>query len=267
MTINKVLSDEVEQQSLYFRKQGQGEPVILVHGLFGSLENLGALARILAQHFCVYSVDLPNHGRSPHSHHMNLSSMAADLSTWMDEQQLTSAMLVGHSLGAKVVMELALNLPDKCKKLVAIDIAPVQYQPRHTQIFKGLLALDPPNLSSRSQADTQLKPYVTELAVRSFLLKNLVKEAKGFSWKMNLPVIDTCYSALIAANKLPMQPFSGEVLFIKGGNSDYILESHTEAIGARFPKAKLRLIANTGHWLHAEKPDHVAKLVARFLIG
>lgn len=247
--------------------QSQRATVVLIHGLFGSLENLGAQARALAEHFDVFSIDLPNHGRSYQTDHMNLDSMAQDVISWMDEQSIDSAFLVGHSLGGKVAMEVALKAPKKCKKLVVLDIAPVDYEPRHGRVFKGLLGLDLLELSSRSKADAQLSIEVQEPAVRSFLLKNLVKESDGFRWRMNLPAISACYKYLIAGNRIPDQPVNQPVLFIKGGDSDYMLEAHRDAINARFLNTKLRIIANTGHWLHAEKPQQVATLITHFLIG
>ena len=252
---------------LHWRVQGAGAPVVLVHGLFGSMENLGMLARALAEHFKVYSLDLPNHGRSPHVETMSLHSMAQDLRSWMDQQGLASAHFVGHSLGGKAVMELALEAPERCQKLAVIDIAPVAYGPHHTDVFAGLAAVDVSALTHRSQADVILQPYVPELAVRSFLLKNLSKGQQGFSWRMNLPVIHRDYPALIAANRTTNTPFSGDVLFVKGGDSAYILEEHRQAITARFSNAKLRRVTGTGHWLHAEKPEHVAQLLVRFLAG
>ena len=264
-------ADEPRVGRLYFRQQdlttkNERESVILIHGLFGSMENLGGQARALAEHFNVYSIDLPNHGRSYHCDVMSLDSMAQDVIAWMDEQNIDSAFLVGHSLGGKVAMEVALRAPQKCKKLVVLDIAPVQYEPRHGSVFKGLLGLDLAALSSRSKADAQLSVEVKELAVRSFLLKNLIKQPEGFRWRMNLPAINACYRNLIAGNQTPRLPFSHPVLFIKGGDSDYILEAHRDAITARFPNAKLRIIPNTGHWLHVEKPRHVATLITHFLM-
>lgn len=264
--------DEPRVGQLYFRQQGlsterQRKAVILIHGLFGSMENLGAQARALAEHFNVYSIDLPNHGRSYQSDEMSLDSMAQDVIAWMDEQNIDNAFLVGHSLGGKVAMEVALKAPQKCKKLVVIDIAPVDYEPRHDSVFKGLVGLDLAELSSRSKADAQLSLHVQEPAVRSFLLKNLIKQPEGFRWRMNLPAINACYRHLIAGNQMPSQPFNNPVLFIKGGDSDYIVEAHRDAINARFPNAKLRIIANTGHWLHAEKPRHVATLITHFLMA
>lgn len=257
--------------SLNFRVQGELNsdvpPIVLVHGLFGSMENLGALARSLSAHFRVYSVDLPNHGRSPHVDTMTLSSLASALLAWMDEQVIERAFCIGHSLGGKAVMEMALIAPERCIKLAVIDIAPVHYEPHHLAVFDGLLAINPAELASRSAADEALKHFVPELAVRSFLLKNLQKAEVGFAWRMNLPVLHRDYPALIAANREAKTPFVGEVLFVKGGDSPYILESHRSAILSRFPKAKTRVVMGTGHWLHAEKPDHVAQLLLRFLMS
>jgi esterase len=252
---------------LFFREYGgsDGPPVVLVHGLFGSLENLAVLATKLADQFKVYSVDLPNHGRSPHSPSISLRTLANDLGQWLNEQNLHSAHFVGHSLGGKTVMELALTSPQRCLKLAVLDIAPVTYRPHHQAIFQGLMSIDLSRLTSRRNADDLLKPYVDDAAVRAFLLKNLVKTDIGFSWRMNLPVLWHDYQALIASNIEPAEPFKGEVLFVKGSDSPYIQEQHRAAILARFPNAKLRIIENTGHWLHAEKPRVIANLLARFL--
>lgn len=250
--------------ALYSRTRGEGDPVILIHGLFGSMENLGAQARALSERFCVHSVDLPNHGRSPHSTQMTLASMAAQLREWMDEQSLERAHIIGHSLGGKVAMELALTNPERCHKLAVLDIAPVQYEPRHNDVFAAFNAVDPALLGDRKDADALMKPYVSELAVRSFLLKNLVKVEQSFAWRMNLPALTASYHELIGQNRCDAT-FDGPVLFIKGGDSSYITEAYRDAIGSRFPQAKLNIVPATGHWLHAEKPEQVARILARFL--
>lgn len=228
------------------------------------MENLGGIARPLASHFTVHSLDLPNHGRSAHTDAMILPDMATDVLAWMDRQGLTSAHILGHSLGGKVAMELALRDARRIKSLVVLDIAPVTYPPHHDAVFEGLLALELNQIESRAQADDFLKSYVPELAVRSFLLKNLVKEPQGFRWRINLPVIHKNYRHLIAANS-EKGIFAGPTLFIKGGNSDYIQEQQRDAILSRFPKAAVKIVPETGHWLHAEKPELVARLVQRFL--
>ena len=251
--------------TLNYKEAGQGEPLVLIHGLFGSLENLGAVARLMSESYKVYSVDLPNHGRSPHTNETDLESMCELLAVWMDRHDLKRAHFLGHSLGGKVAMELALRYPDRVNQLVVVDIAPVHYPPHHNEVFKGLLSFDPGTLSSRVEADRSLQEHVKEPAVRSFLLKNLVKsENSGFTWRMNLPVIHQGYEDLVKGN-VAGKAFSGEVLFLKGAQSDYIQESSRAETVARFPNLSLKIIANTGHWLHAEKPDMVAKLVKNFL--
>jgi len=251
--------------AIHYKTRGEGSPLVLLHGLFGSLENLGGLTRLLAEHYAVFSLDLPNHGRSAHTDTTSLEAVVDDVVDWMDSLSLTSAHILGHSLGGKVAMELALRHPERVTSLVVMDIAPVHYDPHHNQVFAGLRALDLPGLASRTEAERQLGEHVEEAAVRSFLLKNLVKsEAGGFSWRMNLTVLDRDYPKLIKENVRDRQ-YRGNTLFLKGGNSPYIVESYREEILARFPHTSLKVVANTGHWLHAEKPDIVAKLTHNFL--
>lgn len=249
---------------LNFSQAGEGPPLLLIHGLFGSLENLGGIARLLAKQFSVYSIDLPNHGRSPHTETLSMHSMANAVSDWLDSRHLERVSLVGHSLGGKVAMELALSQPDKVDKLVVMDIAPVHYPPHHDDVFAGLTAVEPESLKTRSEADAILKNHVPEIAVRSFLLKNLVKNGSGFAWRMNLPVLQQYYDEILAANSENSQ-FPGDALFIKGGDSNYIQEKHRQAIVSRFPKANVKTVPGTAHWLHAEKPDLIASIITRFI--
>lgn len=251
---------------LHVKVAGEGEPLILLHGLFGSLENLGAVARLLSVDFKVYSVDLPNHGRSSHRSGANLAHMAGAVCEWMGKTGLVSAALVGHSLGGKVAMEIALNHPDRVDSVVVIDIAPITYPPRHENVFAGLNAVDPAALSSRAEAETQLAAHVPEAAVRSFLLKNLVKTEAGFAWRMHLQDIQREYPNLLRENRYD-GTFLRPVLFLKGGDSDYIKSDHRQAILQRFPSAQLKIVPNTGHWLHAEKPELTAALIRKFLRG
>lgn len=248
---------------LHHRCSGTGEPLVLIHGLFGSLENLGAVARLLAREYRVYSVDLPNHGRSSHQQGADLEVMAERLNLWMAEEGLERAHVVGHSLGGKVAMELALRNPERVERLIVIDIAPVAYPPRHNDVFAGLLALEPNTLRQRSEADAILADYVSEAAVRTFLLKNLVKADDGFSWRMNLADIHQSYPRLIMANGAGR--FDRPVLFLKGEKSDYLAPAHKAETTQRFPEAQLREVENTAHWLHAEKPELVSKLIIKFL--
>lgn len=251
--------------SIDHSERGQGEPLVLIHGLFGTRENLGAIAKKLSESFHVFSIDLPNHGRSGHFDQLTLSEMASLVSEWMHTQNLDSAYFFGHSLGGKVAMELALTEPQKIKRLVVADIAPVKYEHRHTNVFKGLLSIDPANLKSRVDADFALSALVPEKPVRSFLLKNLQKstQAGGFEWRMNLNGIHNSYADMISANS--DRCVDVPVLFLKAEHSDYILAEHQTDIQKRFSDASFKQVANTGHWLHAEKPDLIARLTNRFL--
>ncbi|MBU2710639.1 alpha/beta fold hydrolase [Zooshikella harenae] len=252
---------------LYYRHQGlQGNPpVVLLHGLFGSLENLGSVAKALAEEFSVYSVDLRNHGRSPHHEMMNYELMANDVIRFLDSLSLTQVMILGHSMGGKVAMEVALRAPDRISGLIVADIAPIRYLPHHQQVFAGLQALTLSGITSRTQADQDLSAYVNEAAVRSFLLKNLVKtSASGFQWRMNLSAIAKHYEHIMAGQSSESS-YEKPVLFIKGGTSDYILPRHQEVILSLFPAAGVKIIQNAGHWLHAEKPTIFNRLVIQFL--
>lgn len=250
---------------LHHRVQGEGEDILLIHGLFGSMENLGAIARLLSNQFTVHSLDMRNHGRSPHHDLMSYDLMAADIMQYLKSAKLDKVHLLGHSMGGKVAMQFALSNAGRVKTLIVADIAPVAYPPRHSDVFDGLLAINPNELKSRTEADNILREYVKETAVRQFLMKNLVKSApEGFCWRMNLNAIHNQYQQLMAGQHSET-PFSGPVLFIKGGNSDYIQNRHKEQIETLFPSVHLRVIPNTGHWLHAEKPELFARVVKRFL--
>ncbi len=243
---------------------GSGPPLVALHGLFGSLENIGGITRLLGEHFQVYSVDLPDHGKSPHVEQASLPLMADMVSEWMRASNLASAYLLGHSLGGKVAMEVALSHPELVSGLVVLDIAPVRYDSRHTNVFAGLQALDLKTIVSRADAESRLQAFVPEKAVSSFLLKNLVKMESGYRWRMNLKGLQQSYSKLIQANR--DGEFAKPVLFVKGGNSDYIIPAYRAETQQRFPLASMKEVPGTGHWLHAEKPSLVAGVVHKFLM-
>ncbi len=245
---------------------GQGEPLVLIHGLFGSYENLGVIARSLQDKFQIINLDLRNHGRSPHSEQMNYPLMAADVLETLDAQGLNQVSVLGHSMGGKVAMQLALQAPERVKKLILADISPVVNEPRHAGILRAMQQIDLTTLQDRREADQQLSATVTELGVRQFLLKNLVKEGNTFSWRLNLPALVANYPEILAAPQAK-EPYLGPVLFIKGGDSDYLQPSHQDAIQQLFPHAKAKVIQGTGHWLHAEKPAAFSKIVADFLLS
>ncbi|MEL0632740.1 alpha/beta fold hydrolase [Pseudoalteromonas carrageenovora] len=250
---------------LNYKQQGQGPDVILIHGLFGSLENLNVIAKPLSEHFNVINVDLRNHGRSPHSDEMNYPAMAQDVLELMDSLNIKKAHVIGHSMGGKVAMQLALTQSERVNKLVVLDIAPVSYPARHTQILNALNAVADEKVNDRKQADSIMIPFIDEPGVRQFLLKSLAKNESGqFTWRFNLEVLSKKYST-ITANVNENNSCLCDTLFIKGNDSDYILPEHRSAITARFKNTKAKIIHGAGHWLHAQKPLAVNKAISDFL--
>ena len=251
--------------AIYHRQVGSGEPLIAIHGLFGSIENLGMITRLLKGDVSVYSLDLPNHGRSLHIDKVTLPIMAKVIVEWMDAQQIQNAHFLGHSLGGKVAMEIALRFPERVNKLVVADIAPVAYERRHDDVLAGFAAVDLASIKSRKEADIAMAEYVPEIAVRSFLLKNLEQVEGRWQWRINLDGLSRSYENLIAGNSTSLAPANAPTLFIKGERSNYILPEHKDAILRLFPRASVKVIADTEHWLHAEKPDIFSGIVKRFL--
>ncbi len=245
---------------------GQGTPLLLIHGLFGSGENLGMIARLLADRFRVINIDLRNHGRSGHSDTLSYPLMAADLVETMDSLGLQTAAVLGHSMGGKAAMQLALLHPERVSKLVLADISPVVSQARHLGILDALNRIDLPRLTDRKDADRQLQQGISDAGTRAFLLKSLQKTEQGFQWRFNLAALTAQYQQVLAAPQATA-PYEGPVLFIKGGNSDYLLAEHQPQIQQLFPKARAKIIEGTGHWLHAEKPAAFAKITADFLLS
>jgi esterase len=250
---------------LFVKHAGVGPAVVLLHGLFGAGGNLGALARDLAREFAVYSLDLPGHGRSRWLANPALPSMAGCVRRWLDDAGLQHAHFVGHSLGGKVAMQLALQHPASVESLVVADIAPVSYTGQHDAVFAGLEAVIAQRCASREQAAAVLLSYLHEASVVQFLLSSLQRDADGtYRWRFDLAGLKAAYPALLAAPQV-QQAYSGPVLFIRGGASDYIQDNHRAAIQACFPRASIETIPGSGHWLHAEKPQQFNGIVRRFL--
>ncbi|MBV2129788.1 alpha/beta fold hydrolase [Rheinheimera sp. SM2107] len=251
---------------LHTHSTGSGEPLVLIHGLFGSYENLAGVARALSDQWQIISIDLPNHGQSPHAEQMDYPGMVADLAATLDSLELTKVAMLGHSLGGKLAMAFALAYPERVTKLIVADIAPVNYPRSHQNVFAGLNAVKLTEISSRGDADKQLAEHISEVGVRQFLLKSLHKSAEGFNWRFNLPALEQSYDQLLKAPQSDSK-YSGPVLFIKGAESDYILPQHRPQILSYFPAAEAKIINGTGHWLHAEKPAAFARLVRDFLLS
>jgi len=250
---------------LNFKKTGAGKPLIIVHGLFGSADNWYSIARELEKDFTLYLVDQRNHGDSPHSEEWNYSVMADDLKELMDDEGLISAFFMGHSMGGKTVMTLAMKYPELVDRLIVADIAPRFYPLHHQQILEGLNAIPVGQLKSRKEADDILAGYINIPGIRQFLLKSLGRDENGkFIWKVNLPVI-TEKIANVGEELKSDLPFEKPTLFLGGENSDYISEKDKEDIIRLFPNSHLIYIKNAGHWLHAEQPAAVIDAVRAFL--
>ncbi|RWU11557.1 alpha/beta fold hydrolase [Pseudidiomarina gelatinasegens] len=250
-------------QILNYEVLGSGEPVVLLHGLFGDLDNLKGLGRDLSADFQVILVDARNHGDSFHSDHMNYADMAADLAATLDALNIESAHIVGHSMGGKIAMEFALTYPKRARSVIAADISPVAYDPKHRHILDALKAIDLSTVSNRADADKQLAQHIDTRGVRQFLLKNLSREDGHYTWRINLDTLNSCYEEISGAVR--QGSYDGPILFIKGGDSDYLATAHTDEIKGRFNNVEVKIIEGTGHWLHAEKPRIFNRLARAFI--
>ena len=245
--------------------KGQGDVLIILHGLFGSSDNLGRVATELSEDFEVHSLDLRNHGDSFHTDDMSYELMTKDVIAYLDEHGFDCINMLGHSMGGKVVMNIALTHPERVNKLIVADIAPVTYTAHHNEIFKGLLAVNFEQDKTRSAVDKRLSNYIDTPGVRQFLMKNLVKRDNGkFGWRMNLPAIYKNYSKILTGLS-ENEPFLGGVLFIAGGLSDYIKPEYKQQTLSLFPNTEMKIIPDTTHWLHAEKPRVFVGICQRFL--
>ncbi|WP_304635200.1 MULTISPECIES: alpha/beta fold hydrolase [Pseudoalteromonas] len=250
---------------LNYQQSGQGSHVVLIHGLFGSLENLNVIAKALSENYTVTNIDLRNHGKSFHSDSMNYTVMAADVLELLNHLNINKAHIVGHSMGGKVAMQLALSYPERVEKLVVMDISPVANKPRHSAIFKGLNDVANSAVTDRKAADEILAKQIPELGVRQFLLKSFAKNEQGqYQWRFNLAVLDQQYENILAQLD-ENDSCLCDTLFIKGNDSDYILAEHRPVIMALFPNSKAKIIHGAGHWLHAQKPFAVNKAISDFL--
>ena len=252
---------------LNYKVFGEGDPLIILHGLFGTLDNWQGIAKKLAQDFMVFIVDLRNHGRSPHADDFGYALMAEDVREFMETNWIYHAYVLGHSMGGKVAMQLATDHSDLVDKLIVADIAPKTYAGSHETIFKAMFALDLPHLESRRAADEVFQQYLDSYSIRQFLLKNLYldREAKQYRWRMNLPVIYDHYQEILAQNEL-LVPYEGPTLFLKGANSDYIDPQELPHYQTFFPGAQLTTIQEAGHWVHAEQPVEFVDEVRTFLL-
>ncbi|MCF7519048.1 alpha/beta fold hydrolase [Pseudoalteromonas sp. L21] len=250
---------------LNYQQSGQGPDVVLIHGLFGSLENLNVIAKALAENYTVTNVDLRNHGKSFHSETMNYEVMADDIYNLLKHLNISNAHIIGHSMGGKAAMQLALKHKDVVNKLVVLDISPVANKPRHSAIFAGLNEVAEASVADRKAADQLLAKHIDEMGVRQFLLKSFAKNDQGqYQWRFNLDVLYQQYENILSQLD-ENDSCLCDTLFVKGNDSDYILAEHRPMIISLFPNAKAKVIHGAGHWLHAQKPLAVNKAISDFL--
>jgi esterase len=250
---------------LHFTELGAGEPLIVLHGLLGSHQNLLPVCRRFATHFRVFAVDQRNHGHSPHHDVMHYEALAEDVVRFMDTHGLASAHVLGHSMGGKTAMHLALHHPQRVDKLVVVDMSPRAAGPRFAKLLQALRDLNPSQLRSRQEADAKLSATVADEAVRLFLLKNLIPDGHGgYRWRVHLEGIAANYDRLREAVQGAI-PFTGPTLFLRGEKSDYIGAADLTAIHGLFPTAEIAAVPGAGHWVHADAPEPFAKAVIAFL--
>lgn len=251
---------------LNYKIFGSGPPLVILHGLFGTLDNWQTLARRWSDRYTLILVDQRNHGRSPHAEEMTYLHMAEDLTNFLSDLQVHEFFLLGHSMGGKAAMQTALSYPDRVSKLIVVDMAPRAYGRGHDDIFTALHALRPEDLTDRRHADEVLSAHLPDAGIRQFLLKNLVRDNEtGFRWRMNLAVLHREYDNLVAAVGATDTGYEKPTLFLRGGRSNYVKDEDWPAILALFPNARLATVAEAGHWVHAEAPDELSRLVNSFL--
>lgn len=251
---------------LHYREYGDGQrPIVLLHGLFGSSANWGSVARQLSERYRVLVPDLRNHGQSPHHDDVSYAAMAQDLVGLFDSLQLSSPLLVGHSMGGKLAMQMALGYPERVSGIAVVDMAPIAYRHNFEQIFRGFDTVDLEGLSSRSEADAQMARHVLDPGVRAFLLQNLGKTASGhWGWRLNLPAL-RAHQHQITGFLPPAAGYRGASWFIHGSRSDYVLPEYEREIFRLFPRARLCTVQDAGHWVYAEQPQGFAHCLGKFL--
>lgn len=240
---------------LFFRKLGEGQPFIILHGLFGQSDNWQTLGKEFAKTYEIYLVDLRNHGLSPHSEEWNYELMSNDILELVNENKLNRVILLGHSMGGKVAMQFALEHPEKLDKLIIADMAPKYYPPHHHKIIEGLKSINFEIIKTRKEAEQQLSFFIDDFGTRQFLLKNLYwKNESELAWRFNLGVISKKIEAVGETFNNNDKKCLVPTLFLRGERSNYILDSDLLHIRSIFPNSDLRTIKNAGHWIHADQP-------------
>ena len=265
---------------LFYREEGEGFPLVIVHGLYGSSDNWLTVGKKLSAKYKVYMIDQRNHGRSPNSDEHSYEAMKYDLAEFFDQQNIEKAILMGHSMGGKTAMCFAADYPERVEKLIVVDIAPKDYfllndesqYYLHNNILRAMLEIDFNRMESRKQVEDFLNERIDSTPIVQFLLKNVHrnKENHHFEWRLNVPVLYDNLDEIIKGvnshwfdDRLPIKNYP--VLFIKGADSNYILPEDYPSIRRIYPEAEIAEVQNAGHWLHAEQPQLFMDIVWNFI--
>lgn len=252
---------------LFSRILGEGEDVLILHGLFGMNDNWNSLGKRWAEDCGVklHLLDMRNHGQSPHSPVHSYEAMASDVLEYLDDHQISKAMIIGHSMGGKVAMHLSVNHPNRVSKLCVVDIAPKGYPVHHQQIIDAMRTLNFDIIESRKEADDTLAISMPSLMMRQFLLKSLHWESEGrLGWRFNLDAIESNLT-MVGQALDPGALYEGPTLFIRGEKSGYIQDEDATLIHEHFPLSSIHTVIGAGHWVHAEKPAEMYREICEFL--
>jgi len=266
--------------NLFYREEGEGFPVVIVHGLYGSSDNWLTIGKKLASEYKVFMIDQRNHGRSPNSSEHTYELMKNDLADFFDQQGIEKAILMGHSMGGKTAMCFAADYPECIEKLIVVDIAPKDYfllndesqYYLHNNILRAMLEIDFTRMESRKQVENFLNERIDSHSVVQFLLKSVSrnKESNHFEWRLNVPVLYDNLDEIIKGvnahwfdDRLPIRNYP--ILFVKGADSNYILPEDFPSIRRIYPEAEIAEIPHAGHWLHAEQPQLFMDIIWNFI--
>jgi esterase len=253
---------------LFFRRFGEGKPLVILHGLFGISDNWVTIGKRLAENHEVYIPDLRNHGQSPHSNVFNLQALTGDLEEFTGENNLKDIILIGHSLGGKTSMQFALQNPSMVKKIIVVDISLRKYSNYrdHQLLIDAMMRVDFSTAMRRSDVEKQLMKTIKSPRLCQFLLKNVYwRDKDTLGWRLNLTALNENLPSVFESPSGESQ-FPGPALFIRGGLSDYILDADLTEIKRKFPRAELSTIPSATHWVHADAPEEFLDVVNQFLL-
>jgi len=251
--------------SLHAVSSGEGKDVILLHGLFGQGSNLRGIARALELHFRVHCLDLPDHGRSPWLSSASLEAYSDEVLNWMNAHQIDKSHIIGHSLGGKVAMQLALSNAERLKRLIVADIAPVLYPAQHAEILAVMAQVQASGCKTRSSVEEILAEAIPEPEVRGYLMMGVRQGPGGYEWRFNLAGLTSGYDLLRAAPDGEAR-CETPTLFLRGGNSQYIGAEHLPEIARRFLQSRVHTVSDAGHWLHIDQPRAVHDAIELHLL-